>query len=94
MTLMLSALTPRKRLWRRWSRWRPIGCLLDADARHRERHRLAELPPERLRDMGLPERARQPHWPADRFAPDHGRPNRRPAETDRQGWDAPLWWWR
>lgn len=30
-----------------------IDCLVQADARHRERCRLETLPEERLRDMGL-----------------------------------------
>lgn len=34
--------------------WRLLDRLVEADARHRERCKLARMPPERLRDMGIP----------------------------------------
>ena len=42
---------------------RLTNIVVEADTRHRERCKLAEMPDERLRDMGLPLRERSSSLP-------------------------------
>ena len=44
-----------------------LNSLTKADASYRDRRRVEELPPERLRDMGLNGSARRPPGPSHRI---------------------------
>lgn len=73
---------------------RLIDRLLEADDRHRERFKLAQMPAERLHDMGIPQHSGPPRRPADQFVPGPPAQERQLTDAEWGGWDAPLWWWR